>query len=437
MVSPTKKRLLAILLTNTCRVLIAILFMVSGFVKAVDPMGFFYKLKEYAAAFDVTLFSDAWLLFFALVIIGVEFIAGFLLLIGVYRKPVAVLTFIAMLFYTPFTLYLMLENPVTDCGCFGDAMQLTNQETFVKNLFLMIMAGIVCFNTALYRRCISGKSRWIAVLFILFYTVLIESMSLWHLPVIDFRPFAIGTNLREAMIDVPAQYETVAVYEKDGRKQEFSTENLPGADWNYIGSRSRLVVPARAAMVTDFALIDLATDYDATEDILADTGYVAILVMESLENADESRVDKINDIYDYSKNHGLSFYAATSSAEEAVALWNKRTGAEYPLYWADNDMLKTMVRANPGLLLLKDGVIVEKWRIDDVPSVDTMSSASSLLNDDWIANYVSIMRGWRFWLLLFVVPMSFILFGDMFAGLGERKRNKKAVSVTEDVADAP
>ena len=426
MVSPTKKILLTTLLTNACRVLLAILFLVSGFVKAVDPTGFFYKLKEYAAAFDVTLFSDAWLLFFALVIVGAEFVLGFFLLTGIYRRSVAWLSFVAMLFYTPFTLYLWLQNPIPDCGCFGDAMRLTNEETFVKNLFLLLMAAVVCFNTSYYRRCISSGTRWIAVLFALFYIILLEGMSISHLPVIDFRPFAIGTNLREATVDVPAQYITQAVYEKDGEMRNFPEDSIPGDDWRYFGRRDQITSPGRPATITDFCFIDLATGYDAAEDILSATGYVAILVLVMVENADESRVDKINDLYDYCKEHKMPFYAATSSTEEAVALWRKRTGAEYPLYWADNDMLKTMIRANPGLLLVKDGVVVEKWNIHDVPAVDTMSQQGSLLGRD----YVKIMRGWRFWLLLFALPVALILFLDMFAA--PRKKQKKAAPAVEE-----
>ena len=306
-----------------------------------------------------------------------------------------------------------------------------NQETFVKNIFLLLMAAVVCFNTSLYRRCISSSSRWAAVIFILIYTVLVEGMSLQHLPVIDFRPFAIGTDLREAVEDIPSQYEAVAVYEKGGTRREFATDALPDSTWSYIGSRNRLVAPARPAAVSNFLFIDLATDYDIAEDILADPGYVALLVIESVESADESRVDKINDLYDYCKEHELPFYAATSSSEDAVALWRKRTGAEYPIYWADNDMLKTAVRANPGLLLLKDGVVVEKWNIADVPAVDTMSGSSlSLLQEGLFDNYVKVMRGWRFWLLLFAIPMALILFIDMFAA--PKKRDSEAAFPSDD-----
>ena len=426
MVSPTKKILLTTLLINACRALLAVMFMVSGFVKAADPVGFFYKLKEYAALFDATLFSDAWLLFFALVIVGAEFVLGFFMLIGIYRKPVALLSFVVMLVYTPFTLYLWLKNPITDCGCFGDAFQLTNQETFVKNLLLLVMSCVVCFGTSFYRHCISTGTRWLAVLFGFFYIILLEGMSLQHLPVIDFRPFAIGTNLREAVLDKPAKYHSVLVYEKDGVQCEFPADSIPEEEWSYIGRRDSIIAEGKPATVNNFFFIDLATGDDATEEILSNVGYVAILVLESVNTADESRVDKINDLYDYCKEHDLAFYAATSSSEDAVELWCKRTGAEYPLYWADNDMLKTMIRANPGLVLVKDGIVVEKWDIDDVPTVDTMSEQGSLLNKD----YVKKMRGWRFWLLLFALPVALILFIDMFAA--PREKQKRTVPAAED-----
>lgn len=341
------------------------------------------------------------------------------MLVGIYRKPTALLAFVAMLFYAPFSLYLVLENPVSDCGCFGSALQLTNEETFVKNIFLLLMAGVTCFNTALYRRCISSHTRWLAVLFVVFYILLVESISLWFLPVIDFRPFAVGTNLRKAVVDVPAQYEVKTIYEKGGEQRTFPSDVNPGEGWSYIGSSNRLVAAARPALVDNFSIIDVATDNDVADKILADTGYVALLVVEMVERADESRVDKINDIYDYCKEQGIGFYAATSSSDEAVALWCKRTGAEYKMYWADNDMLKTMVRANPGLLLLKNGVIVKKWNINYVPEVDSTAPSTSLLRKKDISAYVAYMSGWLFWLLMFALPMAVILFIDMFSSAGK------------------
>lgn len=424
MVSPTKKILLLSLLTNACRVLLAIVFMVSGFVKAVDPMGFFYKLKEYAAVFDIVQLPDFFILAVAILSIAVEFVAGFFLLTGIYRRLVAVFVFLAMLVYTPLTLYVAIKDPVPDCGCFGNAFYLTNWETFAKNVVLLLAAAVVCFKCELYKRRINDKNRWMAALFAAFYVLLVQGMSLMHLPVIDFSPFAVGSDLRDAVTDKPAVYESVAVYEKDGVQREFPAEALPDSSWSYIGSRNRLITPARVAAIGDFAIIDLATDEDFAEEILADTGYVALLAIESIEGADESRVDKINDLYDFCEESGLAFYAATSSEQQSVALWRKRTGAEYPLYWADATMLKTMVRANPGLLLIKDGRVMAKWNIADAPHVDSLTDAK-IAREGYHKSYVNIMRGWRFWLMLFVLPFAFILFVDMFAGGSKKKKETK------------
>lgn len=438
MVSPTKKKMLMTLLTNVCRVMLALVFMLSGFVKAVDPIGFFYKSKEYAMALGIDILSDVWLLFFAMVLVGAEFVFGFFLLTGIYRKVMSVLVFVLMLLYTPFTLYVALENPVPDCGCFGDAFTLSNWWTFAKNVFLLLMSVVVFFNSKLYKRKISDKNRWMAVLYVLFYVILIEGMSVMHLPVIDFRPFAVGVNLRDAVLDKPAEYETVAIYEKDGVQEEFLAGALPDSSWNYIGARNKVVKPGRPALINDFSFIDLSSDYDVADEMLADTGFVALLVMETLEKADESRVDKINDIYDYCNDNNMGFYAVTSSGEEAVELWYKRTGAEYPFYWADDILLKTMVRSNPGLLLLKDGRIVNKWNISDVPEVNAMSNKDDLRHNS-SAEYVRVMRGWRFWLLLFALPMAFILFVDMFTGssrneegTGQSAPEKKEIEITDN-----
>lgn len=422
MVSPTKKILLATLLVNASRVLLAVVFMVSGFVKAVDPVGFMYKIKEYFAAFGFVDVPDFGMLCLALLFCGIEFIAGFFLLTGVYRRLVALLSFLMLLVYTPLTLYVALENPVPDCGCFGEAFRLTNWGTFVKNMLLLLFAAVVCFRNNMYKRRVSCKNRWMVVLFAFAYLLLLEAVSVWHLPVIDFRPYAIGIDLREAVKDVPSVYEMRYVYEKGGEQQVFTSDALPDSTWNYMGCRNELVVKGHAATAKDFSFIDRETGDDVVDAILADTGYVALVVMESLEKADESRVDKINDLYDYCKSGRVAFFAATSSGNDAVESWCKRTGAEYPLFWADDVMLKTVVRANPGLLLLKDGVVVGKWNINDVPEIDNLSPAELFVN---ARSYVDIMRGWSFWLLLFAVPVAIILFMDMFAGSASKRENSK------------
>ena len=402
------------LLTNISRFVLAIVLMVSGFVKAVDPMGAMYKLQEYASAFSADILSDDWMLFFAILQAALEFLAGIFLLLGVYRKPLSVFVLLMFLFFTPFTLYIAIAGPVDDCGCFGDAVTLTNTETFLKNLFLLMLAVAVFLGRRRFVYNISSKSRWMAVIFSIFYIALLEGVSLSHLPVVDFRPYAVGNDLRGMVQASYDTYEVVSVYEKDGERREFSEDNIPDSSWLFVESRSELVTKGEKPLISDFSIVDWDEDYDIAEDVLADTGYVCILAIEEVEKASVSRVDKINDLYDYCLENSVPFYAATSSEEEAIALWRRRTGAEYPIYWADASMLRTMVRANPGLLLLKNGVVVGKWDSADIPDIELLPASPTRMPDK-VSTLFTRVRGLRFWLLFLAVPLLLIAAGDALA----------------------
>lgn len=402
------------LLTNISRFVLAIVLMVSGFVKAVDPMGAMYKLQEYASAFSADILSDDWMLFFAILQAALEFLAGIFLLLGVYRKPLSVFVLLMFLFFTPFTLYIAIAGPVDDCGCFGDAVTLTNTETFLKNLFLLLLAVAVFLGRRRFVYNISSKSRWMAVIFSIFYIALLEGVSLSHLPVVDFRPYAVGNDLRGMVQASYDTYEVVSVYEKDGERREFSEDNIPDSSWLFVESRSELVTKGEKPLISDFSIVDWDEDYDIAEDVLADTGYVCILAIEEVEKASVSRVDKINDLYDYCLENSVPFYAATSSEEEAIALWRRRTGAEYPIYWADASMLRTMVRANPGLLLLKNGVVVGKWDSADIPDIELLPASPTRMPDK-VSTLFTRVRGLRFWLLFLAVPLLLIAAGDALA----------------------
>lgn len=402
------------LLTNISRFVLAMVLMVSGFVKAVDPMGAMYKLQEYASAFSADILSDDWMLFFAILQAALEFLAGIFLLLGVYRKPLSVFVLLMFLFFTPFTLYIAIAGPVDDCGCFGDAVTLTNTETFLKNLFLLMLAVAVFLGRRRFVYNISSKSRWMAVIFSIFYIAVLEGVSLSHLPVVDFRPYAVGNDLRGMVQASYDTYEVVSVYEKDGERREFSEDNIPDSSWLFVESRSELVTKGEKPLISDFSIVDWDEDYDIAEDVLADTGYVCILAIEEVEKASVSRVDKINDLYDYCLENSVPFYAATSSEEEAIALWRRRTGAEYPIYWADASMLRTMVRANPGLLLLKNGVVVGKWDSADIPDIELLPASPTRMPDK-VSTLFTRVRGLRFWLLFLAVPLLLIAAGDALA----------------------
>ncbi len=419
-----KRNTTVAVLANISRLLLGVVLIVSGFVKAVDPMGLFYKLGDYAVAFGVTTIPDGWMQFFALLLCAAEFVLGVLLLMGIYKRPVTIATFLFFLLFTPFTLVIALWNPVRNCGCFGDAIQLSNWATFGKNVVLLVMATLVTLKRRLFVCRISRDARWMVALFAISYVVFLEAVALLYLPAIDFRPFAVGANLREAVVDIPSEKKNIYKFEKDGVIKEFGDEDYPDSTWNYLSSREVVLKEGHPAKIADFSFIDDETGEEYADIILADTGYVGLLVSERLEVADESRVDKINDMYDLFCEHEAMFYAVTSSTEDDLLLWRKRTGAEYPILWADNIMLKTMLRSNPGFILLKDGKVVAKWNGTDIPEIENISK-STTLDSLKITGFYKLTRGWGFWLLLFVVPMLFIVIIDRLAYRKSKKIKEK------------
>ncbi len=425
----TKRNIVFTVLANICRVVLALVMVLSGFVKAVDPKGTMYKLQEYADAFSLDFLTGDWLLFIAIVLAAVEFLVGVFLLMGVYRKFVATVVLLIFVFFTPFTLYVAVADPVADCGCFGDAFEMSNEASFLKNLFLFALAVVTFLGRRRFMPNISSKNRWMVVLFSIFYISLVEGVSLSEIPVVDFRHYAVGNNLRELVQGEPGVYRLIHVYRKNGESHEFSQDSLPDDTWEHVGTRSELVAEGRKPVVGDFSILEWESDNDVADDILSDTGHVFVLVAEFVNEASVGRVDKINDLYDYCLENGLPFYAATASGEEEIELWRKRTGAEYPIYWADNMLLRTMVRANPGVLLLKNGVIEGKWNVANMPEVHEIMKFGA---DEDKRNKTE-MKGLRFWALFLAVPLAFIVLLDLITG--RKKKDKPAKTETADTIE--
>ena len=256
----SKKSIFYTMLTNISRVVLALVLVLSGFVKAVDPQGTMYKLQEYADAFSVNLFSADWLLFFAIILAAFEFLTGVFLLIGVYRKFVAFVVFPVFLMFTPLTLYIAMSDAVSDCGCFGDAIGLSNKASFYKNLFLLLLSFIVFLGRRRFVVYLSAKNRWMAVLFSIFYIVLVEGISLYFVPVIDFRNYAIGNDLRELVQGENDSYEVVMTFEKNGERRDFKQDSIPDETWQFVENRSVLVSKGKDPVIDDFSILDWETE---------------------------------------------------------------------------------------------------------------------------------------------------------------------------------
>ena len=359
------------------RVILGIVFIFSGFVKAVDPWGGAYKIQDYFAAFGV---SDLNFLAMPLSFLqaAVEFGVGVSLLIGIYRRINSILALLIMLFMTPLTLYLAIANPVTDCGCFGDALVISNWHTFYKNIFLLIAAVIIFAWSELMFMFFSRKRYFKTSLWIYIFIIGLSLYCFRYLPVIDFRPYKIGANIPEKMklpegAEQP-EYDIKLLYSQDGLVKEFSLDNYPKEDstWTFVDTKTRLIKKGYEPPIHDFSITDSEGNV-ITDGIIYNHSYTFLLIAHKLEEARDSNVDKVNDIFDFSKDAGYDFYALTSSLSEDVQNWIENTGAEYPFCTADDITLKTIIRSNPGLMLIKNGTIIYKWPNTKLPDVEKLN----------------------------------------------------------------
>ncbi|MDE6349163.1 MAG: DoxX family protein [Bacteroides sp.] len=402
---------------NLCRFLLGALFIFSGFVKAVDPLGSFYKIQDYLTAFGMISWFPFYLpLLGGIALSAIEFSVGVFLFLGIYRKVASAWALLLMAVMTPLTLYLALTDPVSDCGCFGDAWILTNWQTFGKNVVLLIAAVSVFRWQDRLVRFITPKMEWMISMYTFLFVFILSFYCLENLPILDFRPYRIGANIKAGM-EIPegvkpSVVETLFIMEKDGKRREFTVDNYPDSTWTLV--KTRLVVKEKGyePPIHDFFMTSLDTWEDITDSVLSDKGYTFLLVAHRIEAADDSNIDLINEIYDYSVEHGYGFYALTASPENEIELWRDKTGAEYPFCEADEIMLKTMIRSNPGLLLIKDGTILNKWSDNRLPdeymltdSLDKLELGKQKQESDW--------RTIGYVLLWFILPLLMVLCADV------------------------
>lgn len=416
---------------NACRFLLGITFIFSGFVKAVDPLGSYYKIQDYVTAFGIAEWIPAFvLLLFGIILASLEFSIGIFLFFGIRRLISSLLAMLLMIVMTPLTFYLAIANPVSDCGCFGDAWVLTNWQTFGKNVVLLAAAIIVFRQYKLIVRFITAKMEWLVSMYTLFFVFVLSFYCLANLPILDFRPYKIGTDIKAGMEipedAKPSVFETYFILEKDGKQREFTLDNYPDSTWTFVEARTVLKEKGYEPPIHDFSLIELSTGEDITDNVLAYKGYTFLLVAHRIEEADDGNIDLINEIYDYSVEHGYKFYALTSSSEEAIEEWCDQTGAEYPFCQVDDITLKTIIRSNPGLLLLKDGIILNKWADNQIPDEYALTDALDKLElgkqkpvNEWhTIGYV---------LLWFVIPLLLVIAVDIL--VVKRRMKKKAQQV--------
>ncbi len=317
------------ILVNIARFVVALTFILSGFVKAVDPMGTQYKIADYLTALRIGQYVPDFIPLIASVLLSAtEFWLGVCLLFAIRRRVVTRIILVWMIIMTPLTLWLALTNPISDCGCFGDAIVLTNWQTFWKNVVLLACAALIAWQPLEMMRFISRSNQWIVMNFTALFILVVAGQSLYKLPYFDFRPYHIGTDLRKGWLKM-----------MEGESSPYTDLFMQREDGT-----------------------------DITDSILNLKGYLFLLVSPHLEQADESQFDKLNQLFEYTQEKGYPLYGLTASSGKAINRWRNGTGAEYEFCQTDDIVLKTMIRSNPGLILLRDGKIIRKWSNNNLPN---------------------------------------------------------------------
>ena len=363
------------LLLNVCRLLLAVAFVFSGFVKAVDPLGTQYKIQDYLEALGLAQYVGDWLTLAAsLSLSALEFCLGVFLLFAIRRRQVSRMVLAFMAVMTVVTLWLAVANPVKDCGCFGDAVKLTNWQTLWKNIVLLTAAAVVAAWPLRMTRFISKTNQGIVINFTVLFVIGVSLWSLYRLPMLDFRPYHVGANIVKSM-EIPEgakkpKFRTTYIMEKNGERREFALEDYPDSTWTYVDARTEQIEKGYEPPIQDLSIVERSTGDDITQQVLTHKGYTFLLVSPHLEYADDSDFGDIDRIYEYAQDNGYPFYCLTASSDKGIEQWSNITGAEYPFCTTDATTLKTIIRSNPGLLLLRDGVVVRKWSHNDLPAAD-------------------------------------------------------------------
>jgi hypothetical protein len=359
----------------SARWLVGILFLFSGFVKGIDPAGLQYKLNDYLEALHLNAlnflsFPGSFLLPFA------EFAVGITLITGIMIRLSTKLAFAFMIFFTPLTFYIALKNPVTDCGCFGDALVITNWQTFYKNVALIFLTILLFINRKELLFIYKEKYRKILFYTLLSIYILTVYYSYRHEPVMDFRPYKIGANIPEGMripdgapTDV---YQNIYYYRnvKTNEVNKFSDSDFPWQDtinWKFEKMDPPILLKqGYKPPIHDFS-IQTAGKEIVTDLYLQDTLFTFIVIAYDLEKSSAKKQKELNSLADWALGKGYNFIALTSTTGAALKRYQDEQHPNYEIMFADQITLKTIIRSNPGLILLKKGTVVGKWHYNDFP----------------------------------------------------------------------
>lgn len=357
------------IITQFSRIFVGILFIISGLIKLNDPIGFSYKLTEYFSepVFNMPIFVP-FSLGMALFLVSLEIVLGVMLLIGYKSKFTIWSLLILIVLFTFLTFYSAYFDVVKDCGCFGDALKLTPWQSFTKDIVLLVFILILFYNKHLIKPLFQNIIQNLLVLISVFCCIILGYYVLHHAPIKDFRPYAVGNNIQKGM-EIPenapkAVTQMIFEYEVNGVKKEFTDKqlNLIPKNAKFINRIDKVLVEGYKPPIHDFAMERNGSDY-ASEFLNAPK--VVLFVMYDLEKSDAIGLDKLNAIESKAKAQGYLVVALTGSGNTIIDAFTKKYNFKFDFYFCDATALKTIERANPSIIFLKKGTVMQKVHYND------------------------------------------------------------------------
>ncbi len=370
------------------RLIVGVLFIFSGLIKANDPLGFGYKLQEYFHVFGLNLLNDyaQWI---AIFLCALEIILGALLILGIAAKKVAWGLLLLIIFFTFLTFYSAFFEVVKSCGCFGDAIPLTPWQSFIKDLVLLaLIIPIFIFRDRIKPFIASLFTRNLLTLFIIIGSFGIGIYTLYFLPFIDFLPYKEGNNIVE-LRKIPEGAEP-DVYEHIYQLKNKTTGEIKKVtDKEYLGDKlwedenlevigdpeSKLIKKGFELPIPDLIITDMEGT-DRTDEVISNPYYNFIVVSKDLTQLtpfDFKALDKINTtIRELSEDYNIRAILATASSAEDVNYLNDQMDLVLETFYVDAVPLKSMVRSNPGVMLMLNGVVIKKWSPYNFPSKEEL-----------------------------------------------------------------
>jgi uncharacterized membrane protein YphA (DoxX/SURF4 family) len=355
------------------RIFVGVLFIISGLIKANDTIGFSYKLEEYFEVFHMPFFVP-WAAGLAMFICIFEIIVGVALLLGAYSHLNAWLLLLMIVFFTLLTGYSAITNKVTDCGCFGDAIKLKPVESFFKDLVLLAFILIIFYGhkqiRPLFNKGIQSIALFISTLVVTAFTF----YTYMFLPKIDFLPYKEGNDILSLM-QIPEgsprdSFQMVFIYEKDGKQLELGINDIGKLDdsYTFIDRKDKLIRKGYEPPIHDFSLYN-ADGVNYTDSLLLNQGYKLVLTQTKIEHSRHIE-GKIAQLAVQWQASGRTLWGLTSTPLDAVEAYRHDNQLPVTYYTMDATPIKSMVRSNPGLILMRGSVVVKKWSSYNFPTYE-------------------------------------------------------------------